>query len=206
MVSLVGSQILSPKQRPCARLRCSMRRSAPFRPGLRPQPAAADDGDSDIDNLTHSVLDFRLSELAATVGPMHPAAVAKSSFTNTAATEMLELSRDFSDYSSCNSDISGELERLAAAAATPRSDAPDLAAVDLNDLESMDLSADVVPLECVEPSGRAQRWVRCRADGRRRRDKVVGKHRRTSASLSASGAISRWFRYREHRPWRRRTR
>ncbi|KAE8770695.1 U-box domain-containing protein 4 [Hordeum vulgare] len=90
---------------------------------------------------------------------MHPAAVAKSSSANTAATEMLELSRDFSDYSSCNSDISGELERLAAAAATPRSDAPDLAAVDLNDLESMDLSADVVPLECVEPFVLAcRRW------------------------------------------------
>uniref|UniRef100_A0A0D3FS71 WRKY domain-containing protein n=1 Tax=Oryza barthii TaxID=65489 RepID=A0A0D3FS71_9ORYZ len=60
-----------------------------------------------------------------------PAAVAKSSSANAATTEMLELLRDFSDYSSFNSDISGELERLAAAV-TPRSDAPQVAAVDLN--------------------------------------------------------------------------
>ncbi|KAI5012370.1 hypothetical protein ZWY2020_024504 [Hordeum vulgare] len=168
MVSLAGSQILSPKQRPCAPRRpgCSMRsiRSALLHPDSPPGPssrlrAAADDGDSDIDNLTDSVIDFRLSELAATAGPAHPAAVAKSSSANAAATEMLDLSRDFSDYSSFNSDISGELERLAAAAATPRSDAPDLAAVDLNDLESMDLSADAAPLECVEPFVLAcRRW------------------------------------------------
>nr|CAE02197.2 OSJNBa0095H06.3 [Oryza sativa Japonica Group] len=60
-----------------------------------------------------------------------PAAVAKSSSANAATTEMLELLRDFSDYSSFNSDISSELERLAAAV-TPRSDAPQVAAVDLN--------------------------------------------------------------------------
>ena len=159
MVSLAGSQILSPKQRPCAPRRPghSMRtiRSALLHPDSPPGPSsrlrAADEGDSDIENLTDSVIDFRLSELAATAGPAHPAAVAKSSSANAAATEMLELSRDFSDYSSFNSDISGELERLAAAAATPRSDAPDLAAVDLNDLESMDLSADAAPLDRVEP-------------------------------------------------------
>ncbi|KAI5015772.1 hypothetical protein ZWY2020_057162 [Hordeum vulgare] len=69
---------------------------------------------------------------------MLPTAVAKSSSANAATTEMLELSRDFSDYSSFNSDISRELERLAAAAATPGSDAPDLAAVDLNNLGPMD--------------------------------------------------------------------
>ena len=101
---------------------------------------------------TDSVIDFHLRELAATAGPAHPAAVAKSSSAiNAGATELLDLSRDFSDYSSFNSDISGELERLAAAAgAAPRSDAPDAAAVDLNDLESMDLSADAAPLERVE--------------------------------------------------------
>jgi hypothetical protein len=60
-----------------------------------------------------------------------PAAVAKSSSANAATTEMLELLRDFSDYSSFNSDISGELERLAAAV-TPRSDASRVVAVDLN--------------------------------------------------------------------------
>ncbi|ONM04322.1 hypothetical protein ZEAMMB73_Zm00001d032066 [Zea mays] len=102
---------------------------------------------------TDSVIDFHLRELAATAGPVHPAAVAKSSSAiNAAATELLDLSRDFSDYSNFNSDISGELECLASAAgAAPRSDAPDAAAVDLNDLESMDLSADAAPLERVEP-------------------------------------------------------
>ncbi|KAI4975492.1 hypothetical protein ZWY2020_049099 [Hordeum vulgare] len=123
---------------------------SPLGPGSRLR-IVADEGDSDIENLTNSIIDFHLSELAATAGPAHPAAVAKSSSANAAATEKLELSRDFSDYSSFNSDISGELERLAAVAAMPRSDAPDLAAVDLNDLGCMDLSADTVPLERVEP-------------------------------------------------------
>ncbi|KAE8778658.1 U-box domain-containing protein 4 [Hordeum vulgare] len=54
---------------------------------------------------------------------MLPAAVAKSSSANAATAEMLKLSRDFSDYSSFNSDISRKLERLVAAAATPGSDA-----------------------------------------------------------------------------------
>ncbi|KAE8781547.1 U-box domain-containing protein 4 [Hordeum vulgare] len=82
---------------------------------------------------------------------MLPAAVAKSSSANAAATEMLEMSRDFSNYSSFNSDISRELERLAVVAAMPGSDAPDLAAVDLNNLGSMDMSADAALLERVEP-------------------------------------------------------
>ncbi|RLN35598.1 hypothetical protein C2845_PM03G11560 [Panicum miliaceum] len=175
MVSLAGSQIPSPSpgQSPCAaagsqrRPGRSMRtiRSALLQPDSAPGSPAAprdgggdDAGDSDIENLTDSVIDFHLSELAATAGPTHPAAVAKSSSAiNAAATELLELSRDFSDYSSFNSDISGELERLAMAAAGAgaalRSDAPDPArvAVDLNDLESMDLSPDAAPLERVEP-------------------------------------------------------
>ncbi|CAN6205901.1 unnamed protein product [Urochloa humidicola] len=175
MVSLAGSQIPSPSpgQSPCAaagpqrRPGRSMRtiRSALLQPDSAPgSPAAPRDGgfgsggdDSDIENLTDSVIDFHLSELAATAGPAHPAAVAKSSSAiNAAATELLDLSRDFSDYSSFNSDISGELERLAMAAAAwagaapPRSNAPD-PAVDLNDLESMDLSPDAAPLERVEP-------------------------------------------------------
>ncbi|KAI4976358.1 hypothetical protein ZWY2020_049965 [Hordeum vulgare] len=86
--------------------------------------------------------------LLGTAMEMLPAAVAKSSSANTATTEMLELSRDFSNYSSFNSDISRELERLAA---MPGSDAPDLAVVDLNNLGSMDMSADAALLERVEP-------------------------------------------------------
>ncbi|KAJ1291638.1 hypothetical protein BS78_02G330900 [Paspalum vaginatum] len=166
MVSLAGSQIPSPSPgqspgcgaalRPQRRPGHSMRtiRSALLQPDSPPPRAGADaDADSDIDNLTDSVIDFHLSELAATAGPAHPAAVAKSSSAiNAAATELLDLSRDFSDYTSFNSDISGELERLAAAAAAapPRSAAPE-PAVDLNDLESMDLSPDAAPLERVEP-------------------------------------------------------
>uniref|UniRef100_A0A0E0I2X5 U-box domain-containing protein n=2 Tax=Oryza TaxID=4527 RepID=A0A0E0I2X5_ORYNI len=169
MVSLAGSQIPSPGQSPCAAARSQRRgagysmrtiRSALLQPDScpgSPHVAAAYDAagaDSDMENLTDSVIDFHLSELAATAGPAHPAAVAKSSSANAVATEMLELSRDFSDYSSFNSDISGELERLAAAAAavvTPRSDAPQVGAVDLNELESMDLSVEAAPLERVEP-------------------------------------------------------
>ncbi|TVU03941.1 hypothetical protein EJB05_50497, partial [Eragrostis curvula] len=175
MVSLAGSQIPSPSpgQSPCASARPlrrpghSMRtiRSALLQPDSAPgSPAAAaaasraDDDEEDIENLTDSVIDFHLSELAATAGPAHPAAVAKSSSAiNAAATELLDLSRDFSDYcSSFNSDISGELERLAAAAgaAAARSAAPEpaaAAAVDLDELESMDLSAEAAPLERVEP-------------------------------------------------------
>jgi hypothetical protein len=177
MVSLAASQIPShpPGQSPCVsappqrRPGHSMRtiRSALLQPDSAsgsPLSAAAAprgsgggaDDDSDIENLTDSVIDFHLSELAAVAGPAHPAAVAKSSSAiNAAATELLDLSRDFSDYcSSFNSDISGELERLAAAAAAPvRSDAPTATApaVDLDELESMDLSADAAPLERVEP-------------------------------------------------------
>ena len=45
-----------------------------------------------------STSQIHLRELAATAGPAHPAAIAKSSSTiNAVATELLELSRDFSD-------------------------------------------------------------------------------------------------------------
>jgi hypothetical protein len=171
MVSLAASQIPSPPpgQSPCVSARPQRRpghsmrtiRSALLQPDSasgspvsaapRGSGGGADD-DSDIENLTDSVIDFHLSELAAVAGPAHPAAVAKSSSAiNAAATELLDLSRDFSDYCpSFNSDISGELERLAAAPV--RSDAPTAApAVDLDELEPMDLSADAAPLERMEP-------------------------------------------------------
>ena len=178
MVSLAGSQILAPKHSPCTTTSSSRRpghsmrtiRSALLHPDSPPGPTpttsrlrpADGEADSDMENLTDSVIDFHLSELAATAGPAHPAAVAKSSSANAAATDMLELSRDFSDYcSSFNSDISGELQRLAAAATattTPRSvaalepEADPGAAVDLNHLDSMDLSeAGAAPLDRVEP-------------------------------------------------------
>ncbi|KAE8798566.1 U-box domain-containing protein 4 [Hordeum vulgare] len=52
-----------------------------------------DEGDSDIENLTNSVIDFHLSELATTAGLVHPTDVAKSSSTNVAATKKLDMSR-----------------------------------------------------------------------------------------------------------------
>ncbi|KAG0494814.1 hypothetical protein HPP92_005808 [Vanilla planifolia] len=60
------------------------------------------------ENLTDSVIDIRLGELTA--GYMESEG---NSSRLDAATDLLELSRDFSDFSSFNSDISGELQRLA---------------------------------------------------------------------------------------------
>lgn len=58
------------------------------------------------ENLTDSVVDFRLRELAEKMASSsNPGFVV--------ASELLELSQDFSDASSFNSDISGELQRLA---------------------------------------------------------------------------------------------
>ncbi|KAK3125531.1 hypothetical protein QOZ80_7BG0606170 [Eleusine coracana subsp. coracana] len=191
----IRSALLQPDSAPASPTASASAAAAPRTPG---GGGCADD-DSDIENLTDSVIDFHLSELAATAGPAHPAAVAKSSSAiNAAATELLDLSRDFSDYcSSFNSDISGELERLAAAAAPPpRSDAPVPVAVDLDELESMDLSPDAAPLDRVEPFVLA--CVRALGpdaspDARRAaaaRIRLLAKHRSDIRELiGASGAI-----------------
>ncbi|KAJ0980086.1 hypothetical protein J5N97_008341 [Dioscorea zingiberensis] len=63
------------------------------------------------ENLTDSVVDFRLRELAAAIGSS--AIVAAKSGSIDATTDLLDISQDFSDFSSFNSDISGELQRLA---------------------------------------------------------------------------------------------
>lgn len=57
------------------------------------------------ENLTESVMDMRLGELATRTNKL-----VKSTSTEE---EFLELSQAFSDFSSCSSDISGELQRLA---------------------------------------------------------------------------------------------
>ncbi|KAI4296012.1 hypothetical protein L6164_036002 [Bauhinia variegata] len=57
------------------------------------------------ENLTDSVIDMRLGELATKNNK-----TAKSSSTEE---ELLDLSQAFSDFSACSSDISGELQRLA---------------------------------------------------------------------------------------------
>lgn len=57
------------------------------------------------ENMTDSVIDLRLGELASKNNKS-----AKSSATEE---ELLDLSQAFSDFSACSSDISGELQRLA---------------------------------------------------------------------------------------------
>ncbi|CAN4106683.1 unnamed protein product [Withania somnifera] len=57
------------------------------------------------ENLTDSVVDFRLTELAKNP-PVHESS-------GPVYIDFLELSQSFSDFSGCSSDISGELERLA---------------------------------------------------------------------------------------------
>ncbi|XP_062088167.1 U-box domain-containing protein 4 [Humulus lupulus] len=57
------------------------------------------------ENLTESVIDMRLGELASRTN--------KPAKSTTTEEEFLELSQAFSDFSACSSDISGELQRLA---------------------------------------------------------------------------------------------
>ncbi|TYI23707.1 hypothetical protein ES332_A06G183400v1 [Gossypium tomentosum] len=58
------------------------------------------------ENLTESVIDMRLGELAAKSN-------AKSVTSESENEAFLEISQAFSDFSACSSDISGELQRLA---------------------------------------------------------------------------------------------
>ncbi|CAO2842438.1 unnamed protein product [Amaranthus hypochondriacus] len=74
------------------------------------------------ENLTDSVIDIRLGELAS-----RTAKSVKSSFAEEDFGLLDDLSRSFSDYSVCSSDISGELQRLAATALIgPSTDEMDL--------------------------------------------------------------------------------
>ncbi|KAK4754364.1 hypothetical protein SAY87_002468 [Trapa incisa] len=61
------------------------------------------------ENLTDSVVDMRLGELAAKYNKQ----ISGSAKSTSSSEELLELSQAFSDFSACSSDISGELERLA---------------------------------------------------------------------------------------------
>ena len=96
----------------------------------------------------------------------------------------------------------------------PRSDAQDAAAVDLNDLESMDLSADAAPLERVEPFMLAcvqALGPDARPDARRAaaaRIRLLAKHRSDIRELTGvSGAIPALVPLlRSLTPWRRRAR
>ncbi|KAK3433539.1 U-box domain-containing protein 4 [Eucalyptus grandis] len=66
------------------------------------------------ENLTDSVVDMRLGELAARYSnAAAAAAAARGAKPGASEEEQLELSQAFSDFSSFSSDISGELQRLA---------------------------------------------------------------------------------------------
>ncbi|PKA58215.1 U-box domain-containing protein 4 [Apostasia shenzhenica] len=143
-------------------------RSNIFQSGLdcSPEPSAiASRSVAVSENLTDSVIDFRLGELTA--GFMASAENAPSS---DKTTDLLELSQDFSDFSSFNSDISGELQRLASLC---QSEAPPRAGEPLADCEvreavrlgpgflaASDVAAsteivEVASLEIVEPMVRS---------------------------------------------------
>ncbi|KAL2932249.1 U-box domain-containing protein 4 [Bienertia sinuspersici] len=64
------------------------------------------------ENLTDSIVDIRLGELANRTAK----SVKSSSFNDDDFGLLDDISRSFSDYSVCSSDISGELQRLAATA------------------------------------------------------------------------------------------
>lgn len=67
------------------------------------------------ENLTDSVVDLRLGELASRN--------TKSVKSSPAEEDLLDLSQAFSDFSACSSDISGELQRLATLPSPQKSDA-----------------------------------------------------------------------------------
>ncbi|TKY72242.1 U-box domain-containing protein 4 [Spatholobus suberectus] len=66
------------------------------------------------ENLTDSVVDLRLGELASRNN--------KSGKSSPAEEDLLDLSQAFSDFSACSSDISGELQRLATLPSPQKSD------------------------------------------------------------------------------------
>ncbi|CAN1337144.1 U-box domain-containing protein 4 [Linum perenne] len=67
------------------------------------------------ENLTDSVIDIRLGELAARnfFNTSGKSGKSPAAFTTAAALEFLDISQAFSDFSGCSSDISGEIRRLA---------------------------------------------------------------------------------------------
>ncbi|WOK92401.1 hypothetical protein Cni_G01092 [Canna indica] len=149
------------------------------------------------ENLTDSVVDFQLQELAVGPARLSDAKPAVSS------AELLELSRDFSDFSSFNSDISGELQRLASTA--PKEASPNPRASEYGNLEALELvfglsssSSDILEsasVESIEPAVKAcvegleassPEVKRAAASGIR----LLAKHRSDfRALIEASGAI-----------------
>jgi len=78
------------------------------------------------ENLTESVIDMRLGELAATlsihsnnISNIKNKTSSSSASPAKSAEEFLDISEAFSDFSGCSSDISGELQRLACLPSSP---------------------------------------------------------------------------------------
>ncbi|KAG5252449.1 hypothetical protein OIU76_021632 [Salix suchowensis] len=75
------------------------------------------------ENLTESVIDMRLGELAATFNInnniKNKTSSSLASPAKSAEEEFLDISEAFSDFSGCSSDISGELQRLACLPSSP---------------------------------------------------------------------------------------
>ncbi|CAD5183640.1 unnamed protein product [Musa acuminata subsp. malaccensis] len=113
------------------------------------------------ENLTDSVVDFQLRELA--VGPLLPPDSKSAASSANSMAELLELSRDFSNCSSISYDISGELQRLASIPPTKAPLSPavpgpgDLEALGLGfgSLSSSSEALESASLESVKPAVRA---------------------------------------------------
>ncbi|URD94444.1 Armadillo/beta-catenin-like repeat [Musa troglodytarum] len=172
-------------------------RSNVFRSDSPPDAPPAAGSAAVSENLTDSVVDFQLQELA--VGPPRSSDAKCAAASVEPAAELLELSRDFDDCSSVNSDISGELERLAS---VPRTVAPTSpAATGPDDLEALGLgigSSEIVErtsVESVEPAVRACMEGLGSSSPEKKRAAAAGirllaKHRSEFRELiGASGAI-----------------
>ncbi|OWM83283.1 U-box domain-containing protein 4-like [Punica granatum] len=82
------------------------------------------------ENLSDSAVDLRLGELAARFEDCAGGNSAKSPSPAEEVQEFLELSRAFSEFSACSSDISGELQRLAGVASSDNVEGFECSALD----------------------------------------------------------------------------
>ncbi|RWW84593.1 hypothetical protein BHE74_00006790 [Ensete ventricosum] len=130
------------------------------------------------ENLTDSVVDFQLRELA--VGPLLPSDSKSPVSSASSVAELLELSRDFSDCSSISYDISGELQRLASIPPTKALLSPVVPGPG-------DLSVKPAVRACVEGMGSSSPETQLAAAAGIR---LLAKHRSDfRALIGASGAI-----------------
>ncbi|XP_042396381.1 U-box domain-containing protein 4-like [Zingiber officinale] len=146
------------------------------------------------ENLTDSLVDFKLRELASVgAGP------SRSANSSAKHEELLEISRGFSDCSSFGSDISDELQRLASFSISevPRSIvASNVEGFEESGLSTSSESLEYASVEGVEPVVRAcvERLRSVSVEAKREaaaRIRLLAKHRSNFRSLiGPSGAIS----------------